>query len=134
MLIMDSDNLTFRDRISIPEDMVGRAVLNAAATLMYVVSESGVMILPVGTLNNYHRLAVTQEDLFAAVATDFCSRGLVSQSLTITGPGGGQTDFAVMTSQAGVTISPSSGTTPATIQVTVDPAMIPDLGGLRRSI
>jgi len=129
MLLMDSDNLTFRDRISIPEDMVGRAVLNAAATVMYAVSESGVMILPVGSLNVSHRLAATQEDLIAAVATDFCSRGVVSQSLTITDPGGGQTDFAVTTSQAGVTISPASGTTPATVQVTVDPTMIPDLGG-----
>lgn len=127
MLIMDSDNLTFRDRISIPEDMVGRAVLNAAATVMYVVSESGVMVLPVGSLNSYHRLAAAQEDLF--VATSFCGSGALSQSLTITDPGGGQTDFTVSTTQAGVTIVPASGTTPATVQVLVNPAMIPGFGG-----
>ena len=71
MLIMDSDNLTFRDRISIPEDMVGRAVLNAAGTVLYAVSESGVMVLPVGSLNSSHRVAATQEDLL--VTTNFCN-------------------------------------------------------------
>jgi uncharacterized protein (TIGR03437 family) len=127
MLIMDSDNLTFRDRISIPEDMVGRAVLNAAATVLYAVSESGVMVLPVGLLNSYHRLAATREDLL--VATNFCNRGVLSQSLTITDPGGGQTDFAVTTNQPGVTIVPAVGTTPATVQVLADPTAIPFSGG-----
>ena len=127
MLIMDSDNLTFRDRISIPEDMVGRAVLNAAATMMYAVSESGVMVLPVGSLNSYHRLAATVEDLL--VTTNFCNSGVLSQSLTITDPGGGQTDFAVSADQAGVTIVPAGGKTPATVQVLIDPTVIPGSGG-----
>jgi len=127
MLIMDSDNLTFRDRISIPEDMVGRAVLNAAATIMYALSESSVMVLPVGSLNSYHRIAATVEDLL--VTTNFCNRGALSQTLTITDPGGGQTDFAVSTNQAGVTIIPAAGTTPATVQVLIDPTVIPSAGG-----
>ena len=127
MLIMDSDNLTFRDRISIPEDMVGRAVLNSAATVLYAVSESGVMVLPVGSLNSAHRVAATQEDLL--MATNFCNSGILSQSLTITDPGGGQTAFAVTTTQAGVTILPAAGTTPATVQVLVDPTAIPFSGG-----
>ncbi|MGA2713398.1 MAG: IPT/TIG domain-containing protein [Bryobacteraceae bacterium] len=126
MLIMDSDNLTVRERISIPEDMVGRAALNSAGTVLYAVSESGVMILPVGLLKTYHRVAAGQEDIF--VATNFCNGGVLSQSLTITDPGGGQTDFTIGTTQAGVTISPSSGTTPATVQVQVDPTAFPSGG------
>ncbi len=127
MLIMDADNLTFRDRISIPEDMVGRAVLNAAATVLYAVSESGVMVLPVGKLNSSHRVAATQEDLL--VSTNFCNSGVLSQSLTITDPGGGQTAFALTTTQPGVTIVPASGTTPATVQVLVNPTAIAFSGG-----
>lgn len=127
MLIMDSDNLTFRDRISIPENMVGRVVLNADATIMYAISESGVMVLPVGSLNTYHRVAATREDVL--VATNFCNSGILSQSLTITDPGGGQTDFTVTTTQPGVTILPAKGTTPATVQVLVDPKAIPGSGG-----
>ena len=127
MLIMDSDNLTFRDRISIPEDMVGRAVLNAAGTTLYAVSESGVMILPVGSLNSYPRIAATQEDLL--VSTNFCNSGMLTQDLTITDPGGGHTAFSVSSSQAGVVIAPASGVTPATVQVLIDPRVKPFSGG-----
>ncbi len=127
MLIMDADNLTFRDRISIPEDMVGRVVLNTAATMMYAVSESGVMILPVGSLNTYHRVNATQEDLL--LSTNFCNSGLLTGSLTIADPGGNNTDFAVTANQAGVTILPASGTTPATVQVLVDPSVFQNSGG-----
>ncbi|HEY4086302.1 MAG TPA: hypothetical protein VGM43_10215 [Bryobacteraceae bacterium] len=127
MVIMDADNLTFRDRVSIPENMVGRAVLNSAATMMYVVSESGVMVLPVGSLNNAHRIAATVEDLL--ITTNFCNSSVLAQDLMITDPGGGATDFTVTTSQPGVTILPASGMTPATVKVLVDPSVVKSTGG-----
>ncbi|MGD0869187.1 MAG: hypothetical protein ABSB88_06535 [Bryobacteraceae bacterium] len=126
ILLMDADNLTVRDRILIPENMVGRAVLNAAATVLYAISDSGVMVLPVGSLNSYHRLASSQEDVL--LQTTFCNRSPVSQPLTITDPGGGHTDFTITPSQPGVTIVPSFGTTPATVQVLIDPTKFPALG------
>jgi uncharacterized protein (TIGR03437 family) len=126
ILLMDSDNLTVRDRILIPENMVGRAVLNAAATVLYAISDSGVMVLPVGSLNQYHRLVSSQEDVL--VQTTFCNRGPATQSLTISDPSGGHTDFTIVSSQPGVTIVPAFGTTPATVQVLVDPAQFPALG------
>jgi hypothetical protein len=109
-----------------PESMVGRAVLNAAATVLYAISDSGVMVLPVGSLNQAHRLAPAQEDVL--VETNFCNRTPASQSLTIADPGGGHTDFSIAASQAGVTIVPAFGTTPATVQVLVDTARFPALG------
>jgi len=127
LLIMDSDNLTVHSRINIPEDMVGRAILNSAGTVIYAISESGVMTLPVGNLNQYHRVAAAQEDIL--IATNFCNQSNVTQSLTITDPGGGNTDFTVTASQAGVSISPASGTTPATVQVSVNPAAFPASSG-----
>lgn len=123
LVVLDSDNLTYRDRFFMPEDMVGRALLNSAGTVLYAVSESGVMILPIGSLNNYHRLVTGQEDVL--VATSYCNGGVLKQSFTISDPSGGQTDFTITPSQAGVTISPSSGTTPATVQVQVDPELFP---------
>ena len=127
MLIMDSDNLTVRDRIVIPEDMVGRAVLNAAATTLYAISESGVMVLPVGSLNSSPRLAAGSEDVL--VQTNFCNRNAVTQTLTITDPGGNHTDFSISPSQAGVIVSPSSGVTPATVHVSVDPSAFAGING-----
>jgi len=119
LLIMAADNLTVLDRILIPENLVGRAVLNAAATVLYAISDSGVTVLPVGSLNTYHRLRAAQEDVL--IQTTFCNRAAVSQPLTITDPGGGHTDFFITPSQSGVTVTPQSGTTPATVTVTIDP-------------
>ena len=126
LLIMASDNLTVQDRIMMQQDIVGRVVMNAAASVLYAISDSGVMVLPVGSLNKAHRLAVSQEDVL--VQTTFCNRNALTQSLTITDPGGGNTDFTISSSQAGVTISPASGVTPATVQVIVDPSQFQTQG------
>ena len=127
ILIMDSDNLTVRDRITIPENMVGRAILNSAASVIYAISDSGVMVLPVGKLNQYHRLAASQEDVL--IQTNFCNTSSVVQTLTITDPGGGKTDFQLTPSQSGVTLSPAAGVTPATVQIRVDPTVLVSTGG-----
>ncbi len=127
MLIMDSDNMTVRDRITMPEDMTGRVVLNAAGTTMYAISESGVMVLPVGSLNSYPRLSAGVEDVL--VQTNFCNRNAVSQNLTIADPGGNHTPFTITPSQAGVIVSPSSGITPATVKVSIDPTQFAGTNG-----
>jgi uncharacterized protein (TIGR03437 family) len=125
--ILDSDNLTVRDKIYIPENLVGRAMLNSAASTMYAISDSGIMVLPVGLLNKAKRLTTSVEDLL--VQSNFCNRNAMKQSFVISDLGNNRTDFTVSTSQAGVTISPSSGTTPATVTVTVDPAAMQNTFG-----
>ena len=127
MLVMDADNLTVRDRITIPEDMVGRAVIDSSSSTLYAISESGVMVLPVGSLSKYPRITSGVEDVL--VQTNFCNRSSVTQNLTITDPGGNHTDFTVTPSQAGVIVSPSSGVTPATIHVSVDPTAFAGTNG-----
>lgn len=127
ILIMDADNLSVRDRIVMPENMVGRAILNSAASSIYAISDSGVMVLPVGKLNQYHRVAAAQEDVL--ISTNFCNRNSVAGTLTITDPGGGNTDFQISSSQNGVTISPASGVTPATVKISIDPTVFVSTGG-----
>jgi len=117
--ILDADNLTVRDTLSLPENLVGRTVLNSARDVLYAVSDSGVMVLPVGRMGQYHRLAASPSDLLALGS--FCNRTAIVTSLTITDPGNGHTDFQIGANVTGVTISPSSGVTPATVQVSVDP-------------
>ena len=51
LLVMASDNLTVSSKIQIPENIVGRVILNSAGTSLYAISDSGVMVLPVGSLN-----------------------------------------------------------------------------------
>jgi uncharacterized protein (TIGR03437 family) len=117
MQIMDADNLTFRERLTLQENLVGRGILNAAASVMYAVSDSGVTVLPVGSLNQYNRVEPSQEDVL--IQTSFCNQGQVSQTFTLADPGGNHTDFE-LSPGAGVLVSPSSGVTPATITVTAD--------------
>jgi uncharacterized protein (TIGR03437 family) len=126
LLIMASDNLTVTSRIKIPEDIVGRVILNSAGTTLFAITDSGVTVFPVGTLNQTHRLAADHEDILAS--TTFCNRSALSQSMNITDPGGNQTDFTITTTQPGVTISPASGTTPAKVVVTVDPTQFQTQG------
>jgi uncharacterized protein (TIGR03437 family) len=117
--ILDADNLTVRDTLSLPENIVGRSVLTAAGDVLYAITESGVTVLPVGKLNQYHRLAASSSDVLALGS--FCNRAVITQNLTIADPGGGHTDFQIASNATGVTISPPSGITPATVQVSVDP-------------
>jgi len=127
LYVMDLDNLTKRDRLGMPESIVGRALLSSNGKMMYAVSDSGVMALPVGSLNQYPRLAASAEDLL--VQTSFCNRNVITTTLVITDPGGGNTDFTISVSQAGVAVSPTSGKTPAAVQIRVDPSSFQNQNG-----
>jgi uncharacterized protein (TIGR03437 family) len=117
--VYDADNLTVREQLQLPENLAGRSLLTSRRDVMYSISDSGVMVLPVGALRQTHRVRATQEDV--TFRGNFCNRAVATQTLTITDPGGGNTDFALSTTLAGVSISPSSGVTPATVTISVDP-------------
>ena len=119
LTVADSDNLTVREQLRLPENLTGRSVLNSAADTMYSVSESGVLVMPVGSLNSTHRLSVDHEDL--VFHGSFCQHGAITQSLHILDPGGGQTAFALSSDMPGITINPATGRSPATVQITIDP-------------
>ena len=117
--IVDSDNLTLRDQIPLPENLAGKSILSADNNTMYSISDSGVMVLPIGSLASYPRLSASTEDLL--FLGNFCNRNSLTQTFTITDPGGNHTPFSISTTTAGITISPSSGVTPANVTVSVDP-------------
>jgi uncharacterized protein (TIGR03437 family) len=128
LAVSDADNMTVRDRLLLSENLVGRALLNRAASVMYAISDSGVMVLPVGSLIRQPRLAVSTEDLL--LQTNFCNRSAMRQTFTVTDPGGNSTPFNVSAAQpGGLTISPGSGRTPATITVTLDPSAMQNTFG-----
>jgi len=117
--VLDWDNLTARETLQLPENLTGKSVLSSDASTMYGISDSGVLVLPVGGLNQVPRLVASAEDMI--FRGNFCDRSVATQTLTITDPGGGNTPFTITPSAAGVTVSPSSGITPAVIKVSVDP-------------
>ncbi|MCX6635123.1 MAG: hypothetical protein NT090_08590, partial [Acidobacteria bacterium] len=50
--ICDADNLTVREKLRLPENLAGKSVLGEDGALMYAISDSGVTVLPVGSLNS----------------------------------------------------------------------------------
>lgn len=127
LTIWDADNLTVEDNLQLSENLTGRSLLNSAANTMYAVSDSGVTVVPVGAFQNVHRLAADHEDL--VFPASFCQPGAITRSLQIVDPAGGATAFSLSTAMAGVVIQPSTGQTPATVQVTVDPTVFQDRQG-----
>lgn len=117
--ILDADNLTLRQRLKLPENTKGRSVLTQDASILYAVSDSGVLVLPVGSLSQSPRVAASSKNL--VFRGNFCDPRVATQTLTITDPGGGKTPFTISASSPGVTLSPASGVTPANVTVTVDP-------------
>ncbi len=117
--IVESDNLTLEDQIQLPENLAGKSILSPDNNTMYSISDSGVMAIPIGSLASYPRLSASTEDL--VFRGNFCNRNTATQTFTITDPGGGHTAFSLSASTAGISVSPSSGVTPANVTVSVDP-------------
>ncbi|MCX6625401.1 MAG: hypothetical protein NTY38_30950, partial [Acidobacteria bacterium] len=118
--VMDLDNLYVRERIKLAENLAGKSLLNADGSVMYSVSDSGVLILPVGSLDQAHRVAAGVEDV--VFRGNSCDKKVNTQEILIYNPGGGHTDFRLSASINGINFSPSSGTTPAAVKIMVDPA------------
>ena len=119
MQIVDSDNLTVRNTLNLPENFAGSSVLSSDGSTMYGISDSGVMVLKVGALSQAPQVAASKQDL--VFRGNFCDRNVATQSLTIVNPGGGHTAFSISSDTPGLSVSPSTGVTPATVTVTVDP-------------
>jgi uncharacterized protein (TIGR03437 family) len=118
MTVVDSDNLTVRFQVQLPENLSGRAVLNSTSTVMYAVSDSGLTILPVGTASQMPLLATTQEDI--VFRGQFCNRNVLEADLDLWDVNGNKIDFSLDSDNSGVSFSPSSGTTPAKVKVSID--------------
>jgi len=77
------------------------------------------MVLKIASLGKTHRVEANQQDM--VFRGNFCDRRVATQTLTITDPGGGNTAFSISSDTTGLNVNPSSGVTPATVTVTVDP-------------
>ncbi|MGC9970377.1 MAG: hypothetical protein ABSE56_07290 [Bryobacteraceae bacterium] len=119
LMIVDADNLAVRERLSLPENLAGKSVLASDGSVMYSVSASGLLALPVGSLEQARRVRMSREDLL--FQGSFCNRSVATQLIAVTDSSGAATDFALTASAAGIAISPASGVTPAMVTISVDP-------------
>ncbi len=125
--ILAEDNLTVIQKLRLPENTKGKSIFNPQSSVMYSISDSGVLVLPVGFLNSMSRVTTSAPSLF--FRGNFCDNSTISRTLTVTDPGGGGSAFSFKPASAGVKVSPASGITPATVTVTVDPSAFSALHG-----
>ena len=120
--IVDTDNLTVRERIQLPENLAGKSVMSSDMNTMYSASVSGVTILQVGQLPQTPQVSAVQEDVL--FQGDACNAGVITRNLDIASLGTAPANFTLSLPQGstGISLSATSGTTPATIQIRVDPA------------
>ncbi len=127
LVVSDTDNLSVRERLQLAENTAGKSVLSGDSNTMYSISDSGILVLPVGSLAQTARIAASQPDL--VFRGSFCDRHVSSQTLTISDPGVSATPFSISTTTPGILLSPSSGVTPAKITVSVDPSAFQSQNG-----
>ena len=120
LMVVTSNNLTLQTRLQLPENLSGKSVLSSDSNTLYSISASGVTVLPVGSLARQPRVVAQQEDL--VFRGNFCNLGVSTQQLTISDPGGNNTPFSISSNTPGVSVSPSTGVTPAVVTVSVDPS------------
>ena len=131
--IMDTDNLTVRQRIQLPQTISGRTVMSSDMSTMYAASEGGVLILPVASLDpvsgKASRVVALQEDV--VFLGDACNRQVISQFVDIVNQSGGNVDFTLSlpAGTTGVKLSQISGTTPARVRIDVDPTIFQNARG-----
>jgi uncharacterized protein (TIGR03437 family) len=118
--VVTSSNLTLQERLQLAENLSGKSVLSADSNTLYSISESGVTVMPVGSLAQQPQVLAQQEDL--VFRGSFCNQGVSTQQLTIVDPGGNHTPFSISSDTTGVSVSPAHSVTPAVITVSVDPA------------
>jgi uncharacterized protein (TIGR03437 family) len=125
--ILAEDNLTVIQKLRLPENTKGKSIFNPQSSMMYSISDSGVLVLPVGFLDSMSRVTTSTPSLF--FRGNFCDGNTISQTFTVTDPGIVQSGFAFKPASPGVTVSPAIGVTPATVTVTVDPSAFASLHG-----
>lgn len=132
LMVTDADNLAVRERLKLPEHLAGKGILSSDGLVMYALSESGVMILPVGRVYENPRVTALQEDL--VFRSNGCNPGVVTRDLTIVDPSGANTEFSLSTVTPGIRISPSRGVTPLTVQVSIDPGSFVNQKGTQSAV
>ena len=127
LMIVDADNLALRERLYLPENLAGKSVLASDGSVMYSVSDSGLLALPVGSLEQVRRIHIAQEDV--VFRGSFCNQSVATQEIAVTDSSGARTDFTLTASASGISISPESGMTPAVVRISVDPNAFQDQHG-----
>ena len=125
--VLDASNLTVLERYQLAENLSGKSIMRSDYSVMYSISDSGVTVFPLGALAKQNRISASVEDV--VFRGSFCNRTITSQQITVIDPGGNKTDFTIASDTPGVSVTASSTATPATVKISVDPAVFQNQQG-----
>ena len=122
LFVGNPTNLGVRLGIRMPESVLGKMVITADGSLIFALSESGFVTLPIGNLFDYPILDPESTQVF--LATDPCNKGIARATLKVSNLGKGKLTYSVPALTAALVAQVASGLAPSAITFTMDPGRV----------
>src|SRR5436190_6386096 len=124
--ILRSSSLTPQLGLRLAEQITSKIIASPDGQYLFATSTSGLMVIPVGQLNNLPILDVSSTNV--VLSRDMCNRTIASATVQIRNVGGGRMTFAAAVNSTSPTatatpviLSQRSGVAPATLTISFDP-------------
>jgi uncharacterized protein (TIGR03437 family) len=129
--ILRSSSLTPQLGLRIPEPVISKMVGSIDGANLFANSTSGLMVIPIGQLNNLPILDVSATNVVLSV--DMCNRTVATATVQVRNAGGGRMTFAaaVNNTAAPVILNQRTGVAPATLTISFDPRTVTTRGTLQ---
>jgi len=120
--------------LRIPETITSKIISSTDGQNLFANSTSGLLVIPVGQLDNLPVLDVSATSVVLSV--DMCNRSIATATVQIRNTGGGRMTFAATVNNlaAPVILSARSGVAPATVSISFDPRNIATRGTLQYTV
>ena len=122
LLFTDPNNLAITLGIRMPESIVAKILVTADGSNAWSLSQSGLIYLPLSTLNDYPIIQPSTTQVF--LSQNPCNPGLAQGTVQIRNAGGGKLTYAISTISSALTTAVSSGLAPSSIIFTMEPGRL----------
>src|SRR5881409_1744577 len=124
--ILRSSSLTPQLGLRLAEQITSKIIASPDGQYLFATSTSGLMVIPVGQLNDLPILDVSSTNV--VLSRDMCNRTIASATVQIRNAGGGRMTFAAAVNSTSPTatatpviLNQRSGVAPATLTISFDP-------------
>ena len=118
--IMRSSDLGLISTFLTPEPITGPITVSPDGATLFAISQSGITVVDLTAPPNLPSLQIDKQ--FLSFSFQMCNLAPAAQSIQITNSGSGVFSWSASASLPGVTLNPSAGSGPSSLQVTIDPS------------
>ncbi len=127
LLLSNPRNLGIQLGLRLPENILGKMVATSDGQTVYAISESGVLMLPVGRV--FDHPIVMPETTAVLLSANACDRGLVTKDVRILNAGRGRLTFTFTQPGQNLLAQAVSGLAPSSIRLSLNPRVTNRLPG-----